>query len=69
MKNMILKTISALSLSVIFGIAIDFSNPLPSVVLYGAALVWLTLFSIANAGKGGRKTWLKCKYLKAVKNG
>ena len=48
MKNMILKTISALSLSVIFGIAIDFSNPLPSVVLYGAALLWLYLFGLAN---------------------
>lgn len=55
MKNMILKTISAFSLAVVFGIAIDFSNPLPSVVLYGAALVWLTLFSIANAGNGGER--------------
>ena len=49
MKNMILKTISALSLAVVFGIAIDFSNPIPSVVLYGAALVWLYLFGLANS--------------------
>lgn len=55
MKNMILKTTSAFSLVVVFGMSIDFSNPIPSVVLYVASLIWLILFGIANSGKEREK--------------
>ena len=49
MKNMILKTISALSLAVVSGMVFDFNHIFASIALYSAALAWLTIFGLANA--------------------
>lgn len=49
MKNFVLKAITAFSFSVVFGLCIDFSNPMPSIVLYLVSFIWLLLFAIANS--------------------
>lgn len=56
LKNAILKTVTVMSLAIIFGLDIDKSESLPaSVALYVAALAWLYLFALANGFVGGRK--------------
>lgn len=52
LKNAILKTVTVVSISILFGLDIDKSESLIlPFILYGLSLAWLYLFNLANSSE------------------